>query len=261
MPGIPEPKRKRFYHKAWFSEALAIPGALITAIPTITLFIRRVFIADASVSISDLWLACIGMFGVLLLIVQGLSKVAQARWKDIREEDEEKFDGLNAALHIIHSLVRHKAAFGRKDADRLRVTIHRILPPKTKSASPEQFLQLLDYVGGGGGGKGRTFSIRSGITGKAAREGDVLIGSRNNDDHEAFIKELISVWAYTEEDAKRLAIGRNSWMAVPIKYKGREITGIVYLDSNEKGFFTEEIAELAVWACGGLAVFIDERYK
>jgi len=72
---------------------------------------------------------------------------------------------------------------------------------------------------------------------------------------------LISVWAYTEEDAKRLAIGRNSWMAVPIKYKGREITGIVYLDSNEKGFFTEEIAELAVWACGGLAVFIDERYK
>ncbi|HEY2847954.1 MAG TPA: GAF domain-containing protein [Pyrinomonadaceae bacterium] len=261
MAGIPEPKKKRFYHKSWFSEALGIPGALITAIPTITLFIRRVFIEDQTVSRADMWLVYVGMFGVVLLITQGLSKLAAARWKDQHEEDEDRFDGFLSALHLIHSIVRHKAGFSRSSVNRLRVTVQRIVPPEKAGTSPEELEQVLDYIGGKGGGKGRRFSIRSGITGKAAREGEVLIGSRNNDNHEAYIQELMSVWNYTEEDAKKLSSGRNSWMAVPIKYKGHEITGVVYLDSNEKEFFNGEIRELVVWACGGLAVFIDERYK
>lgn len=260
MPGIPETKKKRFYEKSWFLELLGIPSALIAGVPTLAVALPTL-LHSSERSRGEVALAWTGVAGVVLLIVIGVVKLIQGYAKDKIADDTQRLDGLHAALHVIHSVVRHNRGFSRNDRERLRVTIHRVVKAGEHGGSPDEIEQLLNYVGGKGGGAGRRFSVRSGITGQAVREGSVLAGSRNNNDHEAYIRELVADWGYTEEDAKRLAIGRNSWMAVPIKYKGSEVTGVVYLDSDEKKFFTDEIKTLIVGACGGLAVFIDERYS
>ncbi|MFM9902980.1 MAG: hypothetical protein ACKVQJ_00245 [Pyrinomonadaceae bacterium] len=260
MTGIPEPKTKHFYHKSWFIELLSFLGALIAGLPAAAIAIGRIFYPQASTNANELALAWIGLAGVFLLIVTGVVKILQGSWKDTHEADEERYDGLRASVRLIHSLVRQYYGFDQKETEKLRVTIHRIVKPKPRR-SPEELEQVIDYVGGSGGGKGRKFSIRSGITGKAAREKDVFSASRTNADHESYIKELISLWGYTEDDARRLSATRNSWLAVPIKYSSGEVTGIVYLDSAEKDFFPDEVKKLVVWACDGVANFIDERYK
>jgi hypothetical protein len=35
---------------------------------------------------------------------------------------------------------------------------------------------------------------------------------------------------------------------------------VVFLDSSDKGIFTEDLRDAIEWTCAGLAVFIDERY-
>jgi hypothetical protein len=157
-------------------------------------------------------------------------------------------------LELFHSLVRHNHNFSRRDYDKLRVTFHRVVEKTDKLE------QVVNYVGGKNNGKGRQFDIRSGACGRAVRAKKVLSGSRTNVDYEAYIKELVSEWGFTETDARKLSFSRNSWLAVPIEHEG-EVTGVVYLDSKEKEFFPDAIKAQVVWACWGLAVFIDERYK
>jgi hypothetical protein len=250
MAGIPEPRKKRFYHKNWFAELFGILGGCITASSSLVL----VFYSRQK-SGAEFVLPWIALGGSVFAIGNGIVKLIQAREKDTKESDEASFEGIQAAMHLIHSLVRHKCNFSRRDHDKLRVTFHKVL------RDGQQLEQLLDYVGGNSDGRGRRFNIRSGICGKAARENKVLSASRNNNDYSSYIEELVSVWGYTPEEARKLSITSNSWLAVPIKYKGTEVTGVVYLDSNEKDFFTDPIKEQVVWACGGLAVFIDERYR
>lgn len=141
--------------------------------------------------------------------------------------------------------------------------IHRVIYEQERRGCVKEYEQMFNYVGGSssGGGKGRRFNVRSGIAGKAIREQAVLSASRNNSDYEAYIMDLISSWGFTETDARGLSSSRNSWMAVPIKYKGDEVTGVLYLDSDDVSFFDDEnVKATIVWAAAGLAVFIDARY-
>lgn len=237
---------------------------MLAAVPTGWILISYLFFPNETTTKSDIVLAVIGVVGAVFTIAIAVFKMVQTKDKE-KSEDliRENYDGLHSALQVIHSLLRHKKGFDRKATDRLRITLHRIIKPKDGDGGPEHFEQLFDYVGANGKeGKGRTFSIRSGITGKAAREKDVFVGSRNNVDYQAYIRELITDWGYTEADAKKVSSTRNSFMAVPIKYRGQEVTGVIYLDSSEKDFFDDDsVKTLIVWACAGLAVFIDERYN
>lgn len=119
---------------------------------------------------------------------------------------------------------------------------------------------MFDYIGGSGG-KGRRFPIGFGIVGAVIRREEPLAFSRNSGDNEAYKKELIEKYGFTKKQADEVSIDRNSWMAVPIKYAGKEITGVLYLDAKDKDFFTDEVQREVVWACGGIAVFINERYR
>jgi hypothetical protein len=49
-------------------------------------------------------------------------------------------------------------------------------------------------------------------------------------------------------------------MAIPLLDPRGEAIGVVFLDSIQPDFFTEEIKNLVIGACGGISSYIDERY-
>lgn len=260
MPGIPEVRKKKFYEKHWFLESLGVAGAVITGTASTPLAIRTIAYPVESTTKSDQILAWVSLGGVVVLVAAAVVKLIHGLNKDRKETDENKLDGLHAVLHVIHSIVRHKKGFGRNERDRLRVTIHRVIPAKKAGEAAEQAEQMFDYVGGDGKGAGRKFSCRSGIIGRAIRERDIFAVSRKSEDHASFIMEMVREWGYTKEEAAKLTSDRNSWMAIPIYYKGADVTGVVYLDSNERGIFSSDVRDAVKDACNGLAVFISERY-
>jgi hypothetical protein len=121
--------------------------------------------------------------------------------------------------------------------------------------------QLVPYIGGDGGKIGRTFSARSGIIGKAVREKKGMVGKRLNENHAKYIDELVSSWSYTREDARGLTEDRRSWLAIPIFHTNRKVEAVVYLDSDEVDFFTDQIVTLVTNSCAGIASYCKERFK
>ncbi len=73
---------------------------------------------------------------------------------------------------------------------------------------------------------------------------------------------MIRDWNYTEERARKLNPGVMEWMAVPF-YDGDNDTviAVLYLDANQRDFFTQERQELVLSAVRGIAVFIGKRYS
>ena len=193
------------------------------------------------------------------LILGSVLKVLAAKAQDVRENLSKGHEGLLATLNVVHSVVAGLGGLETPDETRqLRVTFHRVVPPLDNS---EYIEQIVPYLGGSGREPGGQFSIRSGITGRAIRENAVFVMSRQNDDYEKYLKELITDWAYTEADAKKLQSDRFSGMAVPIKGREGVVLGVVYLDSCIKNFFdTNEIQEAVVAACVGVTKYIGERY-
>ena len=96
--------------------------------------------------------------------------------------------------------------------------------------------------------------------GKAYREGENYVARRVNDDYEAYVRELIRDWNYTEQRARLLNPGAMAWMAVPLM-EDRRVEAILYLDVNQREFFTAERQELVFAATRGIAVFIGRRYS
>lgn len=261
--GFPTIKPRRIYHRSWFSEALNIPGSIVAAGSSVVLAFKKIWYpsAEPAATSGDMWLAGLAVLGAVFAIAGAIVKVVNAKRKDDADDDADRMDGLKSACHIFHSLVRHLHNFSRHDYGRLRVTLHKVVPPKKKGEAPDEYEQLLDYIGDRKrSGQGRKFSTSSGITGVAIRENDVFAGSRNNVDHEAYIAEMVADWGFDEKGASGLSKDRNSWLAIPIEYGG-EVTAVVYLDSTDKNCFKDDVLKRQIVnAARGLAVFINERY-
>lgn len=242
-------RKQKFYEKNSFVE-------LIAAGPPVVAAIFGAFDAYQKENQILLIGLCLGCFWVIIL---AFVKIQIAKAKDQQEERNRGHDGLVAALHIIHKVVAHVGNIGgEKDERKLRVTFHRVEPPLEKSDHIEQ---IVPYVGGSGGGCGRTFSIRAGITGKAIRENALFVMQRASDKPEDYVKELIQKWGYTEADARQMQQDRFSAIAVPVSGKGNDVLGVLYLDSSERNFFNgKKMRETVVSACAGLANYIGERY-
>lgn len=261
MAGLPEFANKRFYLRHWFIEFVTGIGVLFGSGSAVALALPIIIYPDEKTANLQSALAWMAIGGAVTALLGSAIRIVQGLHKDARDKDEERMDGLYAALHIAHSLVRHKHDFALKDHhDRLRVTLHRIVPAKKKGEQPTEYQQMFDYIGGSDG-KGRRFPIGFGIVGAVIRQEVPLSFSRNNDDFEAYKLELVQKYGFTKKQADAVPIDRNSWMAVPIKYQGKEVTGVLYLDAKDRDFFTDEVQQQVVWACGGFAVFINERYR
>jgi putative methionine-R-sulfoxide reductase with GAF domain len=125
----------------------------------------------------------------------------------------------------------------------------------------ETLEQVTEYVGDKPkpGRIGRRFPANAGIIGKAFREKEVFVGRRINDDYEAYVREMVREWNYTEERARHLEPGVMEWMAVPF-IEGDRLNAILYVDATQRGFFTQDRQELVLAAQRGIAVFVGKRY-
>ena len=256
MNQIPEAKPARFFEKKWIVELVAaFPPILAVGVTAAATFIDKANDNDV--------LGYILILSALWLISGGILRVTNAYAQDKRQARELNYDGLRSALHVIHSAVSRHMDFTEEEdvGGMLRVTIHRVVPAADPSSDPEETEQLVGYVGGQGKGPGRRFSVRSGIVGRAVRERNPITASRQSDDYEQFVEELVSEWSYTREDAQALSHDRQAWMAVPILGLEANVVAVVYLDSYSHTLFTDRVVQLIIDMCSGVAQYVDERYR
>jgi len=208
------------------------------------------------------WLIA-AMCGIpLWLLAVCVLKVFQAQTQDSKDDESSRHDGLTGALAVLHAHIANCGGLS-SDAERrkVRVTFHRVVPPLEGA---EYIEQIVEYVGGSGDGPGRTFSIRSGLTGKAIRERKAYTMERKSESFDEYKKELVKDWNYIADDVKNFTSDRFSAMAVPITSKpgnGQSVIGVVYLDSSIKGFFknTKVRTEVLV-GCMGITEYTGSRY-
>lgn len=254
--------KRAFYERKWLVEAIAAGPPFLGAMYAAYKAWRATAgdAEEASASIATLGIDTWVLGGVCAwLLVASLIKVLAAKAQDAKEDLAKGHDGLVATLHVVHAVV---ARAGRLETPAqlksLRVTFHRVVPPLEDSDHIEHIVR---YVGGSGSEPGRKFSIRSGITGRAIREKAVFTMSRRSEKFEDYVNELVSEWSYTEADAKKMTFDRFSAMAVPVRGRGQEVLGVVYLDSSSKDFFaTDDMQQIVVAACVGVTDYIGERY-
>ncbi len=252
MTSIPGRRRRRFYERKAVVELLAVVPPVLTAAVTALINIRD----PGRRTLGWLLVAAIAW-----LVVSSVVKILHAYAQDREQKRREEYDGLIGCLHVLYAAVSKRAGIEPREDGKLRVTIHRIVPPPEKGQSPQELEQLLPYVGGTGSAPGRTFSIRSGVIGKAARERIAFAAARQSEDYEQFLAELVRNWSYTEDDARRLSPDRRSWMAVPVFGDGPAPVAVVYLDSNDRTFFTTELQQVIVEACSGITSYVSEAYR
>ncbi|HKP77148.1 MAG TPA: hypothetical protein VJT67_16570 [Longimicrobiaceae bacterium] len=252
MTGIPGRRRQKFYEKKTVVELLAVVPPVAMGAVTAVINLRDPERRTLG------WLL---IAAIVWLAMASVVKVLHARAQDREQKHREEYDGLLGALHVLYSLVSTRAGLDGKDNGRLRGTIHRVVPSGEKGKTSEELEQLLPYLGGSGGEAGRRFSIRSGVLGKAVREKSAFAASRQSQDYDAFVAELVRDWAFTEDDARRLSSDRRAWMAVPIFGAKGTVVAAAFLDSNETGFFTPELQQLIIDACSGVASYTKEVYR
>jgi hypothetical protein len=105
----------------------------------------------------------------------------------------------------------------------VRATIH---VPDTLFS--ESLYQLVDYFPDGAG-RGRVWSSRFGIIGKAWRTGKRQINGEVTTDTE----KLIEKWGMTIQEAERAGSGRQTFLCVPLAF-GNVEAGIFYIDIKDR---------------------------
>lgn len=195
------------------------------------------------------------------LICTGILKIANAGSQDREAKAVDEHLGLKAAIRVLYGTILFTTRTKEGDGN-LRLTIHRVVEPPTKGRGSAELEQMLPYLGDQPKKFApRRFPIQSGIIGKAAREKAALAASRQNEDYEAFINELVTYWSYTDVDARALSAGRKSWMAVPILGPDGETRAVVYLDSSDADFFTDVVQDLILAGCQGITAYTREAYR
>jgi putative methionine-R-sulfoxide reductase with GAF domain len=59
---------------------------------------------------------------------------------------------------------------------------------------------------------------------------------------------------------KALDHSTQSWMAAPLVQNGRDVEGVLYCDSTQRDFFTEERQRAIGYAAIGIAFFVAKAY-
>lgn len=162
---------------------------------------------------------------------------------------------LSACVQTLHAVILEAGAPGCEDIWRLRVTIYRPDPRKKG-----ELQRCVPYAGGDEDGVGRTFKNNSGVIGKAFQSRKVTLAIRAKDDFNEFVEEMIEEYGIPREDAKALRPDRMAWLAIPLIGE-KEPVGVVFLDSNDKEFFTKEVVDLAVAATVGIAYYVRKIYR
>ncbi len=252
MGGIPGTKKRRWYGSDAFTEAVTNIPPILTA-----------FIAAASLRADDkrpAWIARVAFLGAAWLSLGVVLRIVRARQKDRDRAALESPQDLLGCVHVLYGQLCQRCGIGEDNHPRLRITVHRVVPPANGEAT-QSLEQVIPYVGDKGGKAGRYFTIKSGLIGLAVRENAPFVMKWDGTDPAEFIRELKTKYNYTNDEADRLVTYRRSWFAVPISGKREnEVIGVMFLDSGDPEFFNDEVRSLIIHAGFGIANYIRERY-
>lgn len=193
------------------------------------------------------------------LLVASILKIVHTRELDKDANAKRDHDGLKAAMSVVQASTIHACNLDPASSNDVRVTFHRVVPPLD---NPQHIEQLIPYAGGDGGGEGRKFSVRSGITGRCIRTKELYIMHRPDNDVASYQRQLEADWGYTQSDVKKLSTDKLSYMVVPVlDASGKHALGVIYIDSVHINLFETEEARNAIFqACVGVTKYVSERY-
>lgn len=194
--------------------------------------------------------ALLSAIGLVAVCVFTIVRAALTYRREVKKQSLHELQGCLVTLHAL--LIGNDPDAEQKA--KLRLTVH--VP-----IDNHHLQQVLNYVGDQRGGKTahRRFPMQSGIAGRVYRTRNTFHAHRVNDHYDAYIKELVTGWSYTEDDARKLNPETMSWMAVPIEGIQR-IEGILYADACTRDFFAEARQNILLLGALGVARFVAERY-
>lgn len=225
-------------------------GTLIWPVVVLIIVLFLMFSRNGSRRISEIFrgFKSVKMFGAeFVLTEEGRQQVTQSAreaFHTYRSQAKAEYDrlvGVNnirGKLEQVISSVEVKSngeLIKIKEIEDIRFTIH--VPD---AIFAETMYQLLDYYPRGGG-RGRTWSIRYGILGKAWRSGESFTVETVPTTEE----ELIRDWGMTKEEATAAGQGRKSFSCVILYNEENTAVGAFYMDVlKEKAFGAMECSEL-----------------
>lgn len=196
------------------------------------------------------WIGGLWITSAVGVAVLSVAK-AIVQWR--QHQEKQSTHELAGCLYVLYSILSCRS----NDPDnRIRLTIY--VPRNCTHME-----QLLEYVGAKYPGRkaGRRFPISVGIVGLAFRAGRPFAAERQNEDSQLFLRELVEEWGYTEKEAKDLDESSRSYMAIPLGGDGEyPVYGVVYADSTISGFFDDDVTEILLTACLGIADYVVGRY-
>lgn len=249
MAGIPPFRPLSFWQREWVSQAA---GAVISVAGAV----GATFAVPKSAKLPLVLVASV------IAIVAVFQVVLASRREAVVRRRLSPFD-LKGCVSVLWQIIQLKANLVEPADGTLRITIHRVVPPPHEGQDVGELEQSIPYVGGDGSGEGRRFPIARGIIGLVARTREPQVAKLQGDDRDAFIREMVTDWGYTEAAAKNLKPDRRSWMAVPLFGRDKsELVGVVYLDSSKPDvFLDDEVRELVIQGSEGVAEYIRDRYS
>ncbi|WP_258231402.1 GAF domain-containing protein [Achromobacter pulmonis] len=247
---LPGAGQKRFWQKKWPREALFNgPPIIVAGSAAVKSWRDPQF---------DQWMFGLATAACVWLVLSAIVRIVIARAEDQKDGPDVVHEGLYAAVSAVHTLLSEWCTKRRCGAD-IRATFHRVVPPIHE---PQEIEQIINYAGANGEGVGRTFSIHTGITGRAIRSKKPLVMSSQDGTEEQLRTELVREWGYTEAEARKLGPGRYSAMAVPVLDRsGQHPIGVIYFDSSDRALFErDDVVEIVGAGAKAISDFVTKRY-
>lgn len=264
--GIPNPKRKRWAlrNAKWILKAASAVPVLIGGIWGTIKVHAQLAAAHARMMESDggpldftgVWMIAGGV-GLSVVIVLLESAVIHQEIVE-SEEKENPIDLWGCCLVLFHAL---RACHPNETADGLRITVYRV--SKRKKGSAQTLVQLIPYASDAPPNYAhvsREHVGNAGIIGRVAQRGEPMSAKRVSETEADFVKEMID-WGYATEEARHMDQTRGAWMGCPILDDRGKVEGVMYLDSSDRAYFTDERLVLITQAVEAVTRYGKERYK
>lgn len=247
--GIPSPTPKPWYVRATWPAVLA----LALALPAGAFSIADEVVAENGSG----WGVAAAGSTFLAAVVMSILKLLEARYRDGAERTRDSPDNLRGCLHVIHRTLAGYKNVTDPPEGWLRLTVRRV-----EGAVLEQ---AVAYVGSEdearGRAAGRRFSIQAGLIGRVARIKEPRTFERPASlAFEDWVTWLVEHTGMTRTDAEKTRPDRYSFLGIPITGPDSQVRAVLYLDARDEGFFTDSTVDLALYACEGLARWVDEHY-
>ena len=162
----------------------------------------------------------------LWIVLPAIALLA-SRFSEYYMASLERHEVIRRQLQLLLALMPH----GRAN---LRCTYHYPL----RRWNVTKLVQAFDYLPQGGGG-GRRFDIKKGIIAKTYTAKGPRIENFEND--QEYRHRMVQEYNYSEDELRDITSDRRSYACCPIVDENHTVLGLIYIDANVSGTFTDDM--------------------